>query len=306
MKKVFVTLVCSFCFVLTHAQYKVQILPRLSPDKMVYQKIGYTEAKVNYGSPRVKGRKIWGELVPYNEIWRSGANEATTISFSDDVEIENNILPAGDYSFFLIPRQNEKWTVVFNKMHEQWGAYSYDPEEDQLRFEILPRTSSGFHEELSYSFEQINFHYARLVLNWESLEISFEIETEFENNLVQRTNSEISESPENIHWVIYLQAAEFLVSQNRSPEQYFEWLKKSEELSETVDASSWNHQYYPIEFITGHLYWTIANAYANQKDYTKSLEYADKLLSIKGDVTFYSWENEAEGIDEKIALWKSK
>lgn len=306
MKKTFLTLICSLCFLLASAQYKVQILPRLSPDKMVYQKIGYTEVKVNYGSPRVKGRKIWGGLVPYGEIWRSGANEATTISFSDDVEIEDNILPAGEYSFFIVPRQNEKWTLVFNKMHEQWGAYSYDRDEDQLRFEILPRTSSGFYEELNYSFEQINFHYARLVLNWESIEVSFEIETEFENNLVERTNAEISESPENIHWVIYLQAAEFLVSQNRSSDQSFAWLQKSEELSKSVDESAWNHQYYPIEFIMGHLYWTIANAHANQKNYAKSLEYADKLLAISGDVTFYNWENEAEGIDEKIAHWRSK
>ena len=277
-----------------------------SPDKMVYQKIGYTEVQVNYGSPRVKGRKIWGNLVPYNEIWRSGANEATTIRFSDAVEIENNIIPAGTYSFFMIPRKNEKWTVIFNKVHEQWGAYSYDQSEDQLSFEILPRTSAGFHEELTYSFEQINFHFARLVLNWESIELSFEIETEFENNLLTLTGKEIEESPENIHWVIYLQAAEFLVNENRNSEQYFKWLNKSEELSALVDESNWNHQYYPIEFIKGHLYWTLANAYANQKDYNTSLRYADKLLAIDGDVTFYNWENEAEGIDEKIALWKSK
>ena len=306
MKKIIPSLFFSFCFFFASAQYRVQILPRLSPDKMVYQKIGYTEVQVNYGSPKVKGRNIWGKLVPYNEIWRSGANEATTVSFSDDVEIENQILPAGEYAFYLIPRKNEKWTVIFNKMSEQWGAYSYNPEENQLTFEVLPRTSGGFHEELTYSFEQINFHYARLILNWESLELSFEIETEFENNLVKLTNEEIAESPENIHWVIYLQAAEFLVSQNRNSDQYFTWLKKSEELSQLVDESTWSHQYYPIEFVKGHLYWTIANAYANEKDYATSIMYADKLLAIDGDVTFYNWENEAEGIDEKIAIWKSK
>ena len=306
MNKIIATAFLTFCFLIGSAQYKVQILPRLSPDKMVYQKIGYTEVQINYGSPRVKGRKIWGDLVPYNEIWRSGANEATNISFSDDVEIENNLLPAGKYSFFIIPRKNEKWTVIFNKVHDQWGAYSYDPEEDQLAFDILPRTSAGFYEELTYSFEQINFHYARLVLNWESIELSFEVETEFENNLFKLTNAEIEDSPDNIHWVIYLQAAEFLVNEKRNPDQSFAWLKKSEALSKEVDIDSWNHQYYPVEFIKGHLYWTLANAYANEKDYTTSLQYIDKLLAIEGDVTFYKWENEAEGIDQKIALWKSK
>lgn len=306
MKQFLLTFILSSIISASYAQYRVQILPRLSPDKKVYQKIGYTEAEITYGSPRVKGRQIWGNLVPYNEVWRSGANEATTIRFSDVVEIENKLLPAGTYSFFVIPRKNEKWTVIFNKVYDQWGAYSYDPSADQLRFDLLPRNAAGFYEELTYSFEQINFHYARMVLNWESLELSFEIETEFENNLLNLTTNEIDESPENIHWVIYLQAAEFLVNENRNPDQYFEWLNKSEALSKEVNADTWNHQYYPIPFIKGHLYWTLANAYANQKDYKTCLKYVDKLMAIDGDVTFYNWENDAEGIDEKVATWRSK
>ncbi len=293
----------SFCL---NAQYRVSILPRLSPDKKVYQKIAYTDVEVTYGSPRVKGRKIWGDLVPYDEIWRTGANEATNISFSDNVEIEGELLPAGKYAFFVIPQKNDKWTVIFNKNYDQWGSYSYDPADDQLRIEVLPRTSSGYNEELSFNFEQINFHYARMTLNWESLELGIEINAEFEQNLLQRTNDEIEESPVNTHWVIYLQAAEFLVNENRNPEQYFTWLKESERLSKQVDATSWNHQYYPIEFIKGHLYWTLANAYANQGDYTTCLQYVDKLMGIQGEVTFYNWENEAENIDGKVAKWRSK
>ncbi len=305
MKQFLSILFCCLCVQTLVAQYKVQILPRLSPDKKVYQKIGYTESEITYGSPKVKGRKVWGGLVPYDELWRSGANEATTIRFSDEVEIENKLLPAGKYALFMIPRKNDKWTIVFNKVSDQWGAYSYDPNEDQLRIEVLPRTSTRFYEELTYQFEQINFHFARIVFNWESIELSFEIETEFEENLKRLTEQEISESPENIHWVIYLQAAEFLVSENRNSDQYFKWLNKSEELSRQVDETSWNHQYYPIQFIKGHLYWTIANAYANEKDYRSSLKYIDMLKDIKGEVTFYNWENEAEGIDQKVKEWQS-
>jgi len=298
-----IILLMSYC---VDAQYRVSILPRLSPDKKVYQKIAYTDVEVTYGSPRVKGRKIWGDLVPYNEVWRTGANEATVISISDDIDIEGQNLPKGNYSFFVIPRENEKWTAIFNKVHEQWGAYSYDPSQDQLRIDVLPRTSSGYKEELNFNFEQINFHYSKLVLTWESVELSFELNGEFENKLKEKTEQEIAESPKNTHWVIYLQAAEFLVSENRNPEQYFAWLKESERLSKFVDPNEWNHQYYPIQFIQGHLYWTLANAYANQGDYKTSLQYADKLMAIKGEVTFYNWENEAEGIDEKLAQWKSK
>jgi len=296
-------LLIGFC---AHSQYRVSILPRLSPDKKVFQRIAYTDVEITYGSPRVKGRKIWGDLVPYNEVWRTGANEATVISFSDDVEIEGNNVPAGKYAFFVIPQENDKWIAIFNKVHEQWGAYSYNPEQDQIRIEILPRTSGGYKEELSFNFEQINFHYARMVLTWESLELSMEVNAEFEQNLLDKTNAEIAESPENTHWVIYLQAAEFLVNENRNPEQYFAWLKESERLSKTVSPNDWNHQYYPIEFIRGHLYWTLANAYANQGDYKTSLQYVDKLKAIQGDVTFYKWENEAEGIDAKVVNWEGK
>ena len=288
------------------AQYRVSILPRLSPDKTVSQRIAYTDVEVTYGSPRVKGRKIWGDLVPYNEVWRTGANEATTISVSDEVTIEGEILPAGKYSFFLIPQENEKWIAIFNKVYDQWGAYSYDRDEDQLRVEILPRTSGSYQEELSFYFEQINFHYARMVLTWESLELVLEVNGEFEQNLYDRTTAEIEKSPENTHWVIYLQAAEFLVNEKRNPEQYFEWLKESERLSKDVDASEWNDQYYPIEFIRGHLYWTLANAYANQGDYPTCLQYVDKLMNIQGDVTFYNWENDAEGIDQKVKAWRAR
>lgn len=289
-----------------NAQYRVSILPRLSPDKKVYQKIAYTDVEVTYGSPRVKGRKIWGNLVPYNEIWRTGANEATTVSFSDEVEIEGKKLPAGKYSFFLIPQENDRWIAIFNRTHEQWGAYSYDESQDQLRVEILPRTAVNYHEELNFNFEQINFHYARMVLTWETLELTLEINAEFEQNLMSRTNKELEDSPENTHWVIYLQAAEFLVNENRNPEQYFAWLKESERLSGSVNSAEWNHQYYPIEFIRGHLYWTLANAYANQGDYTTCLKYVDQLMNIQGDVTFYNWENEAENIDDKVKAWRAK
>ncbi len=97
------------------------MIPRNSPEKMVSQKVGYTDVKLHWSSPSVKGRKIWGELVEYNEIWRAGANGATTVEFSGDVTINNTKITKGKYAFFVIPSEFSKWTVVLNSDHEQWG-----------------------------------------------------------------------------------------------------------------------------------------------------------------------------------------
>ena len=98
---------------------------RVSPKASIMQVVGFAEVEINYGRPGVKERKIWGELVPYNKVWRAGANEATTIRFGSNVEIEEKQLPAGTYSFFVIPNKNE-WTLIFNKVGEQWGAFEYN------------------------------------------------------------------------------------------------------------------------------------------------------------------------------------
>ncbi len=108
-------------------------------------KNGKTEGSIDgvsivleFGRPNVKERALWGELVPYGKVWRTGADEATTVTFSSDVAIEGKNLPAGTYSLFTIPEQ-EAWTVILNKAVEQWGAYSYDASLDVLRVEVKPR-----------------------------------------------------------------------------------------------------------------------------------------------------------------------
>jgi len=107
-------------------------VPRVSPNALVGQTIGVTEVRIAYGRPSVRGRKIFGGLVPFDEVWRTGANEATTISFSTPVRIEGTSLDAGTYSLFTIPGP-ETWTLIFNSEPEQWGAYNYDSSKDILR-----------------------------------------------------------------------------------------------------------------------------------------------------------------------------
>lgn len=147
---------------------------RVSPKAGVFQTIGITDVNVSYSRPGVKNRKIWGELVPYNKVWRAGADEATKITFSTDVMIEGKKLPAGAYGFFAIPGEKE-WTLIFNKIADQWGAFTYNESEDALRIKVKPVANSN-HEWLLYSFTDMTPTSAQLNLIWEKLKVPFKIE----------------------------------------------------------------------------------------------------------------------------------
>lgn len=153
---------------------------RISPKASVSQTIGFTEVTISYSRPGVKGRKIWGGLVPYDKVWRTGANEATKITFSKDVTIEGKKLPAGTYAFFAIPAQNE-WTLIFNKVSDQWGAFTYNEVQDALRIKVKPVTNN-FHEWMEYTFSNMNVQKAGMtnsaVINlvWEKLRVPFKVE----------------------------------------------------------------------------------------------------------------------------------
>lgn len=147
---------------------------RPSPRASVEQQIGLTNVLVRYGRPQTKSREIWGKLVPWNHVWRAGANEATTITFNRDVFIEGQKLAAGTYSFFVIPSETE-WTAVFNRVSHQWGAFNYNAEFDALRVKTKPQTIDPM-EWLTFSFELTGQQTALLVLRWEKMKLSLKIE----------------------------------------------------------------------------------------------------------------------------------
>lgn len=136
-----------------------------SPAATATGKIGAATVTVSYSSPAVKGRRIWGGLEPYDKVWRAGANEATTVEFSKAVKVEGKPLPAGKYSFFLIPTLG-KWTAIFNKEPNQWGAYKYDQELDALRVTVMPRKATALVERLVYDVTP-----KALVMRWENMEV---------------------------------------------------------------------------------------------------------------------------------------
>ena len=137
-----------------------------SPAATATGKIGTTDVTVNYSSPGVKGRRIFGGLEPYGKVWRAGANEATTVEFGKAVMVEGKTLPAGKYGFFLIPTESGQWTVIFNKVSNQWGAYKYDEKQDALRVLVTPRKTAAPTERLVYEVKPTG-----LVLRWENVEL---------------------------------------------------------------------------------------------------------------------------------------
>lgn len=144
---------------------------RASKNGLTEGKIGDAEVKITYGRPKVKGREIWGSLVPYGKVWRAGADEATTITFSKDVKVEGQAVPAGTYALFFIPEKDE-WTLVLNKVAKQWGAFRYAEGEDQLRVKVKPTASAAAVEELTYAIEG-----DQVILQWEKVAVPVTITT---------------------------------------------------------------------------------------------------------------------------------
>ncbi|HYC87642.1 MAG TPA: DUF2911 domain-containing protein [Thermoanaerobaculia bacterium] len=149
--------------------------PRPSPKSSLMQSVGLTDITINYNRPGVKGRQIWGALVPYDKVWRTGANEATTIQFSDDVWINGQKLAKGLYSLHTIPTTGD-WTVIFNSVAEQWGSYSYTEAKDALRVKVTPQTAEH-REWMTFEIPEMTTDTAKIVLRWEKIAVPFTVDT---------------------------------------------------------------------------------------------------------------------------------
>ncbi|GJM34834.1 MAG: hypothetical protein DHS20C18_38350 [Saprospiraceae bacterium] len=151
--------------------YQITVLkPDLpSPRKEMKGTIGDLEVTVNYGSPSMKGRELWGALIPYGEVWRTGANEATTFEVTQDVMIEGQKLPAGKYALATIPGE-ESWEIIFNSQAEQWGAYEMDESKNVLKVSVSPKTSSTASETLDFKVEG-----DEVIMMWDKLAVPFNV-----------------------------------------------------------------------------------------------------------------------------------
>lgn len=199
-------------------------LPRPSPNASVSQTVGVTEITVRYSRPGVKERKIWGELVPYGEVWRTGANENTTIKFSTPVKVEGHELPAGIYGLQTIPTEGD-WTVIFSKDANEWGAFSYKQEDDALRIQAKP-VPAEFRERMAFDFEDMTDTQATVVLHWEKVKVPFKIE-------VDTPKAVMAKLADAVRWQTPYQAANYCIQNNTCLDEASRWLDASLALQET-------------------------------------------------------------------------
>ena len=201
--------------------------PRPSPDATVIQFVGVTEVKIDYSSPGVKGRKVWGELVPFGEIWRTGANEATTITFSDAVKINGSELPAGTYGIHTIPNENE-WEFIFSKDTKVDGSSTFDKDKEVLRVKAKPE-EHHFMERMTFLFTDVTDNSVSVNLLWDKLKVSFKIETNTKELFLSKAREQLSWSPT-------FQAAQYCLTNNTNLEEAYKWIEASCLISEVY----WN------------------------------------------------------------------
>ena len=201
--------------------------PRPSPNATVSQTVGVTHITIDYSSPGVKDRTIWGELVPFGEVWRTGANEVTSITFDDPVKINGSELPAGTYGVHTIPGKTE-WEIIFSKDTEVDAGSNYDPEKDALRIKIKPE-EAPFVERMIFIFTNTTDSKTTTNMWWEKLRISFDIEVSTQELVFAKADEKLS-------WLPSFQAANYCLTNDANLEQGMKWI----EASVILDEVYWN------------------------------------------------------------------
>jgi hypothetical protein len=210
-------------------------IPRESPKATTSLTVGITEIALSYHQPAVKGRAIWGGLVPYGEVWRLGANNATALTFSDPVKLAGRDIPAGTYGLFAIPGP-QRWTLILNKRPIQWGSYSYKPEEDLLRFEVTPEPGP-MAEWMTFSLMPAGFGKASLTFQWEKLRFSVPVEVDVDKLVWAQYDAALAETQSG-DWGVLLTAANYALERGQRLEEARVWIDRSIALQE----SFWNYE----------------------------------------------------------------
>jgi hypothetical protein len=198
-------------------------MPQASTSQTITQEFGLGKVTLAYSRPNVKGRKIFGGLEPYGQVWRTGANSATVITFTDDVTIEGNKVPAGEYALFTIPNANE-WTIILNKTTKQWGAYEYKQADDVLRFKVKADKTSVPVETFTIQFGNVKPTSAELNLMWERASITLHLTTEIDSRIM----ANIDEAMKATDKKPYFAAAQYYYENNKDLNKALEWITEAE------------------------------------------------------------------------------
>ena len=206
---------------IAHADPK---LPRVSPGATVSQTVGLTDLTVKYSRPGVKGRTIWGDLVPWDKPWRTGANEATTFTTTTAIKFGGKPLAAGTYALLTLPGKDQ-WSVILNSESDLWGAFEYKPEKNVLEVKITPAASPP-QEWMEFAFENLTPGAADLVLRWENLRLAVTIEADVNTQAIANITAAMDTAAAD-NWRTPYQAANWSFQSGAVPDQGRGWLDKS-------------------------------------------------------------------------------
>ncbi len=198
-------------------------LPDASQLAVNKQRIGLTDITITYHRPLVNGRKIWGGVVPLGEVWRAGANQNTTIKFSDAVSVEGQPLAKGTYGLHMIPTA-DSWTVIFSKMSSAWGSYTYKQEEDALRVNVKPLPGE-MKEALEFAFEDLTPDTAKITVRWEKIVVPFKVAIDAETTVANIRNQMRGRA--QYEWDALNDAAQFCLNKKINLDEALKWADAS-------------------------------------------------------------------------------
>jgi hypothetical protein len=221
MKRIIIVLAIALVY---SVSVKAQLnLPPASTDAEFKQQIGFGEVEIKYSRPSARGRVIFGGLVPFGELWRTGAHDATTIRFSEAVKLNDNDIPAGTYSLFTIPNQNE-WTIVINKAAEMHGTSDYTQEQDLLRFAAKPEKSARYYETFTIEVNDLSKDEAGLFLLWENTQVKLTIKMNVDEKVMAEIDDRINVKKEDRPSLFY-QSSSYYFNNNKDLKQAYAWVQ---------------------------------------------------------------------------------
>ena len=222
MKKITLMLVALFVTASAMAQIA---MPPASPTFELKGTIGMAEVKVVYSRPSARGRDVIGSLIPYNEVWRTGANASTKLTFSEDVKLNGNPVKAGTYALYT-EFTEETATIILSEKLDWWGAIGYEPSHDVLRFEVPVKHPSSHYETFTISFSDFTSNSANLNMKWEHTKAMFKIESEVDSKVMEQIQAQVIDAtPDNPN--TYFQAAGYYYDTNRSAAMALDWVNKA-------------------------------------------------------------------------------
>ncbi|NAS29637.1 DUF2911 domain-containing protein [Flavobacteriaceae bacterium R38] len=220
----------TFLSLLVYASTFAQInKASLSPQTKLEQNVGLAKITLEYGKPSAKDRPIFGALIPYGKVWRTGANSSTKIHISEDVSLNNNKIPAGSYGLYSIPGAKE-WTIIIHKNTKLWGAGNYNPENDLVRFKVPSIHLKDKQESLNISFENFNANGADLTIQWENTKVVIPVFVDSDALVYKEIEDKLINATGEIAAATYFDAAQFYYEKGKDLNLAAKWFEKAIEL----------------------------------------------------------------------------